>query len=131
MIYIDSCVPMYIVGAEHPLKERTLELLSGILASEEELITSAEAFQEILHRYTAINSSKHLNAAYEVLEELCDSVLEVKKEDCDQARLYIARYPNLSSRDCLHSAIMHRAKCAKIWTYDKLFDEVTRLQRIY
>lgn len=130
MIYVDSCIPMYIVGAAHPLKERTLELLNGILASEEELITSAEVFQEILHRYIAIKNSKHLNAAYEVLEELCDQVIEVRKEDCDQARLFTARFPNLSSRDCLHSAIMYRTKCSKIWTYDKLFDEVTRIQRV-
>lgn len=61
---------------------------------------------------------------------MADTVFEVRKEDCDQARLYSARFPLLSSRDCLHASIMNRIKCEKIWSYDKLFDEITRVERI-
>ena len=54
MIFIDSNVPMYLVGAAHPNKERALEILAKLIRDEERLITDVEVYQEILHRYTAI-----------------------------------------------------------------------------
>src|SRR5688500_10831337 len=65
VIYVDSNVPMYLVGADHPNKTRTIELVAQLLSARERLITSAETFQEILHRYLAIGDRRHLDAAYE------------------------------------------------------------------
>ena len=57
MIYVDSNVPMYLVGAEHPHKSRVVALVSQLLSARDQLVTSAETFQELLHRYRALGDN--------------------------------------------------------------------------
>ena len=130
MIYIDSNVPMYLVGAEHPHKRRVIELTTQLLSAHEVLVTSAETFQEVIHRYSALKDQVHLNAAYEALEAMASTVSDVTKSDVDGARTLAARYPELSSRDCLHVSVMQRLGCSRIWSFDSGFDSVASLQRI-
>lgn len=130
MIYVDSNVPMYLVGAEHPHKQRVVALVPQLLSARDQLITSAETFQEILHRYRAIDDHAHLNAAYDALEAMISMVADVTKDDVDQARAHAGGYRRLSSRDCLHLAVMNRIGCSTIWSYDTGFDAVGTLQRI-
>lgn len=122
---------MYLVGADHSLKKRVIELVSSLAATGEVFVTSAESFQEIIHRYKALNDSKHLKAAYGALEDMVDQVFDVTKKDTDLARHFSFEYPSLSSRDCLHTAIMKKVHCSKIWTYDQRFDEIPQIIRIY
>ncbi|MDB5038110.1 MAG: vapc13 [Bacteriovoracaceae bacterium] len=131
MIYIDSCIPMYLVGADHPNKSRVIELVNSLISANEVFVTSAETFQEILHRYRALHDMKNLKAAYSALEEMVTDVFDITKADTDNALHFAIEYSSLSSRDCLHSAIMKRKKCLKIWTYDKCFDEVSSFIRIF
>lgn len=130
MIYVDSNVPMYLVGAGHPNKLRVIELVPQLLSAREQLVTSAETFQEILHRYLALRDRQHLNAAYEALDAMVSVVAEVTKEDVDGARAMSGNYAELSSRDCLHVAVMRRIGCSKVWSYDTGFAVVGALQRI-
>lgn len=130
MIYVDSNVPMYLVGAAHPSKQRVIELVSRLVSALDPLVTSAETFQEIVHRYVALGDRRHLDAAYEALEAMVGSVADVTKADVDAARALSAQYGGLSSRDSLHVALAKRLGCAKIWTYDTGFDVVPGLQRI-
>ena len=130
MIYVDSCIPMYLIGAEHPNKKRVIEMVSQFLQAGDTLATSAEAFQEIIHRYLAIKNPKHLNAAYEALEEMVSLTGEITKKDTDMARNLSFQYSELSSRDCLHVAVMKRIQCDKIWTFDEGFDAVSSIQRV-
>ncbi len=130
MIYVDSNVPMYLVGAAHPNKQRVIELVPQLLAAREKLITSAEAFQEIVHRYRGLGDRRHLDAAYEALEALTVATSDVTKLDVDAARALSGQHPRLSSRDCLHLAVMRRAGCAKLWSFDAGFDTVPSLLRI-
>lgn len=46
---------MYLVGAAHPHKADAQKLLETLASDRERLVTDAEAFQEILHRYVSIN----------------------------------------------------------------------------
>lgn len=131
MIYVDSCIPMYLIGSDHPNKTRVLEVLPRLVEAKEEMFTSAEAFQEIIHRYKSLRDSKHLQIAYEALEEMVSMTHDVTKADCDMARTLASRYPDLSSRDCLHVAIMKRIACHRVWTFDAGFDEVPFLQRFF
>jgi predicted nucleic acid-binding protein len=48
MIFIDSNVPMYLVGADHPNKHRARLVLERLIAARERLVSSTEVFQEIL-----------------------------------------------------------------------------------
>ena len=130
MIYVDSCIPMYLVGAEHPNKQRVIEVVSRLVESGETLVTSSDTFLEIIHRYKDLKNTKHLNAAYEALEEMVSMTADVTKKDADTARNLSLRHPGLSSRDCLHAAVMKRIHCDKIWTFDEDFDGVPSIQRI-
>ena len=130
MIYVDSNVPMYLVGAEHPHKRRVVALVPQLLSARDQLVTSAETFQELLHRYRALGDPEHLSAAYDALEAMISMVADVTKDDVDQARAHSGRYPPLSSRDCLHLAVMQRIGCTDIWSYDTGFDAVGAIQRI-
>ena len=130
MIYVDSNVPMYLVGREHPNKHRVIELVAQLASAHEQLVTSAETFQEILHRYRTLENRERLGAAYDALEAMVTLVADVTKDDVDQARSVAGRYAELSSRDCLHAAVMRRLECSSIWSYDTGFGVVGSIQRI-
>ena len=125
MLYVDSCIPMYLVGAPHQNKNKVLQLVPQLLAGADQLVTSAEVFQEILHRYRALRDIVNMGRAYDALEELVERVVEVNKSDVNQSRLFLAEYDGLSSRDCIHLAIMKRLKCKRIWTFDRGFERVS------
>jgi predicted nucleic acid-binding protein len=107
-----------------------VELAPQLISARETLVTSAETFQEILHRYLAIRDRTHLNAAYQALEAMVTSVADVTKQDVDRARAVSADHPSLSSRDCLLVAVMRRLDCTNIWSYDTAFEVVPSIQRI-
>ena len=50
MIFVDSNIPMYLVGADDGLRVAAERLLSQAASAEEKLVTDAEVLQEILHR---------------------------------------------------------------------------------
>lgn len=50
MIFIDSNIPVYLVGAPHPHKADAQRLLERSIAERARLVTDAEVLQEILHR---------------------------------------------------------------------------------
>lgn len=50
MIFVDSNIPMYLVGAAHPNKEASRRRVERAIIEEERLVTDAEVLQEILHR---------------------------------------------------------------------------------
>jgi predicted nucleic acid-binding protein len=131
MIYVDSCIPMYLIGKDHPNKRRIMDLVSNLIYSHEVLITSTESFQEIIHRYKAIKDFKHLQIAYSALDDIVLQIEDVKKVDVDESKNYAIQYEKLSSRDCLHLAVMKRIKCDSIWTYDTGFDNLPSITRIY
>lgn len=54
MIFVDSNIPMYLVGAARPHKTDAQWLLERAVTAGERLVTDAEVLQEILHRYVAI-----------------------------------------------------------------------------
>jgi len=130
VIYVDSNVPMYLVGGPHPNKKRVIELVPQLLSARETLITSAETFQEIVHRYLGLRDRRHLNAAYEALEAMISRATDVTKQDVDDARALTGQYETLSSRDCLHLAVMRRLECQRVFSFDGGFDLVPSLQRI-
>jgi predicted nucleic acid-binding protein len=55
MIFVDSNIPMYLVGAEHPHKIDAQRILEKCISDDERLVTDAEVLQEILHRYVEID----------------------------------------------------------------------------
>ena len=50
MIFIDSNVPMYMVGAPHLNKDRVLATLAQLVRDGERFVTDVEVYQEILRK---------------------------------------------------------------------------------
>ena len=130
MIFVDSNVPMYLVGAEHPHKADARRLLERHIAAGDRLVTDAEVFQEILHRYVAIRRRDAIDAAFDALTGVTDEVLPIEIADVEAARKELHAYPALSARDALHVAIMRRHGVMRIMSFDAGFDAVQGIERI-
>ena len=130
MIFIDSNVPMYLVGAAHPHKVDARVRLEGLIAAGERLVTSAEVLQEILHRYVAIRRRDAIGPAFELVSGIVDEVFAVTREDVEAAKSVLDGIPELSARDALHVAVMRRREITRILTYDTGFDVVPGLERV-
>jgi len=119
MIFLDSNVPMYLVGAAHPHKIDTRRILEQNIAAGERLVTDAEVLQEVLHRYVAINRRDAIQPAFEVILKIADQIYPVDQEDAKRAKDIVLGYTGLSARDALHIAIMERYSISTILTFDK------------
>ena len=130
MIFIDSNVPMYMVGTAHPNKDRAVLILSQLVREGEQLITDVEVYQEILHRYAAIGRPDAIDAAFESLDALADDVLSFELEEIRAARALLGSVDGLSARDALHVAVMRRAGTDRILSFDTGFDACPGIQRL-
>ena len=130
MIFVDSNIPMYLVGAAHPNKELAERLLEQSVIDGEPLATDAEVFQEILHRYAAIGRREAIDPAFELLLGVVDVVFPIEAEDIQRARRLVVSNERLSARDAVHVAVMGRRNIDRILTFDRGFDEIAGLTRV-
>jgi uncharacterized protein len=130
MIFVDSNIPMYLVGAAHPHKADAQRLLEAAIAAEQRLVTSAEVLQEILHRYVAIDRRQGIQPAFDALLGVVDEVLSVTRADVERAKDIVLGAPELSARDALHAALMERERISRIMSFDAGFDQVPGLVRL-
>ncbi|MGA1310042.1 MAG: type II toxin-antitoxin system VapC family toxin [Gemmatimonadaceae bacterium] len=130
MIFVDSNIPMYLVGQPHPLKERARVLLEQAVAQGASLVTSAEVLQEIVHRYQAIRRVDAMRAALEVLTGLVSEVHPVERRDVLRAVGVLEGVPALSARNALHVAVMERHGVRDILSFDAGFDLVSQIRRV-
>ena len=130
MIFIDSNVPMYLVGRDHPNKTRARLATEGAATDGERMVTDAEVFQEILHRYRAIDRSDMIQSAFDVLLGIVDEVHAITLADVEGAKSTVLQRPRLSARDALHLAVMARTDITRILSYDQGFDGVPDIERL-
>jgi len=130
MIFIDSNVPMYLVGRSHPNKARAESLLEAAIAADERLVTSAEVLQEILHRYVAINRRDAIQPAFDALLGVVDEVVGIDEDDVVLARDLVVGARGLSARDALHVAVMLREGITRVMSFDADFDRVPGIVRV-
>lgn len=130
MIFLDSNVPMYLVGAPHPHKADARRLLERAVVDGERLVTSAEVLQEILHRYVAIGRRDAIQPAFDALLAVADEVFPIELADAEAAKAVVLGSPRLSARDALHVAVMRRHRVARILTFDAAFDGLPGVTRV-
>lgn len=131
MIFVDSSIPMYLVGAEHPLKHSSRRLLERSITGGDRLVTDVEVIQEILHRYTAIRRRDAIEPCIQALLGVVDEVYPVELEDVLRAQLLLEADSSRSARDALHLAVMGRKGVARILSFDRGFEGVSGLERIH
>lgn len=129
MIFVDSNVPMYLVGADHPHKHDARRVLERFVADGRRLVTSAEVAQEILHRYRAIDRPAAIQPALDVLLAVTDEVLPVESVDVIAAKDVLVSRWSLSARDALHVAVMQRHGIDEVLSFDRHFDLMPGLTR--
>jgi predicted nucleic acid-binding protein len=131
LIFIDSNIPMYLIGAPHPHKSEAQLLLERLVASGQRLVTDAEVLQEIAHRYVAIDKREAIGKAFQLVRDVVDDVLAIEKGDVLRAGEIVQSRSRLSARDSVHIAIMERHGIRSILSFDADFDRWPGLTRIY
>ena len=131
MIFIDSNVPMYLVGANHPNKSRAIAVVGNLVRSGERLVTDVEVYQEILHRYTAIRRTDAIDAAFRSLDTISDEILTFGMAEVRTARTLIGSEIGISARDALHAAVMRANGVHRILSFDRGFDAVPGIERLH
>ena len=131
MIFLDSTTPMYMVGNPGPELDRANELVDQAVADGEELVTDVEVYQEILHRYTAINRPDSIDDAFAALDEIVKRVFSYDMDDVRLARAILRQVPGIQARDAIHAAVMLNRGIARIMSRDRGFDRIPGIERIF
>ncbi|HUO85568.1 MAG TPA: type II toxin-antitoxin system VapC family toxin [Thermoanaerobaculia bacterium] len=130
MIFVDSNIPMYLVGESDMHRVTAQQLLERFIGAGEKLVTDAEVFQEILHRYGAIGRSDAIQPAFELLVAIVDEVWPIEFAEVQRAREVLTGYRGLSARDAVHIATMERHEVDRVLSFDRGFDRYPGLSRI-
>lgn len=128
--FVDSNVPMYLVGAPHPNRNLAIAELERAIEDGRTLVTNAEVLQEIVHRYRAIGRLDAIPAALDAVLGIVDEVYPIDTIDVLTASRLLTRVPALSSRDALHVATMQRYGVDEILTFDAGFTGVVGIRRL-
>lgn len=121
---------MYLIGEDHPNKVAAEAVVRRLLNSEQTLITDAEVYQEILHRYSAIKRPDAIAPAFDLLDQLTDACLPVTREDVRRAKVLLETHLRLSARDAIHVAVMESKEIRKVLSFDAGFDSIPGFQRV-
>jgi hypothetical protein len=130
VIFVDSNVPMYLVGGQHPHRSDAQNAIERLAARRERMVTDAEAFQEILHRYRALNRPGKIQPAFDFLLGVVDEVFAIEIHDVERAKDVLLERSQLSARDALHIAVMEHYGITKILSFDRAFDRVPGIDRL-
>lgn len=130
MIFVDSNIPMYLVGAAHAHKADAQRLLERCALERTKLVTSAEVFQEILHRYVAIQRLDAIHPAFEALHAVVDEVVPIDHAAVRRAKEIVLGHNGISARDGLHLAVMEQHGVQKIMSFDRGFDRYPGVVRL-
>lgn len=130
MIFIDSNVPMYLVGADHPHKADALRVLDDFIARSERLATSVEVLQEILHRYSAIDRLDAIQPAFDAVLDIVDEVLPIHLEHVEEAKAIVLGRYGVTARDAIHIAVMRANQIERIASFDTAFDRIPGIERM-
>lgn len=129
MIFIDSNIPMYVAGREHPNRGPARRFLERVRAGEVEACTSTEVLQEILYRYRALDRRDLACAVYDLFVQVCPIVYAVSLADTDRGRDLVCT-AEVGVRDAIHAAVMLNNDVRRIATFDRGFDRIEGIERV-
>jgi predicted nucleic acid-binding protein len=130
VIFVDSNVPMYLIGRAHPHKVDTQRLLEKFTSEKRRLVTDAEVLQEILHRYAAVDRRDAIQPAFDALLGVVDEVFSVHAATVERAKAIVLARRRVSARDALHLAVMEEQGVNEILTFDAGFDGYPGITRL-
>lgn len=126
-VFIDSNIPMYAAGKEHPNKNPSIRVLESISEGRIIGITSTGVFQEILYRYQAIDLLDKGFDVFDSFNGIIDETLSINIDIIREAR-NLLKDKNINTRDAVHTATMDYYDISYIATYDKHFREFKHIR---
>jgi len=130
VILIDSNIVMYLVGSDDTLRRQAVRLIEQAVIDGERLVTDAEVYQEILHRYHSTDRRAAIDPAFAALRAMIDETYAIELRDIERARRLLATTPRLSARDALHLAVMQAHDVGRIMSFDRGFDGIPGIERV-
>lgn len=129
-VFIDTNIPMYAAGEEHPNKAASVKILESISEGKILGVTSTEILQEILYRYWAINLLKKGLEVFNYFSQIVDDTLAINIQIIREAKNILEKsdYQNIFPRDVIHVATMDYYGISFIATYDKHFEVFKRIR---
>lgn len=128
--FLDTNVFLYAIGAQHPLKAASQQVLTLVGDGGLDAVTSTEVIQEILHvlsrrdrRETALQLARHTL-------DLLGPLLPVNQVDIATACDLMDRHPALPVRDAIHAATMLNNGISAIVTADGHFEGIQGIRHI-
>lgn len=97
MIFIDSNITIYLVGAPHAHKNDARRWLEELVSGRERLVTDAEVLQEILHRYISIERPDAIQPAFDAVLGVVDKVFSVDQAAVERAKQIVLGHRALSA----------------------------------
>lgn len=128
MVFIDSNIPMYVAGKDHPNRAPARAFLERVGSGEVEACTSTEVLQEILYRYAGLGRLDLAEQVYDLFVEICPIVLAVTLADTDRGKALLLEVPHVGVRDCLHAAVMLNQDIGEIATFDRTFEQIPGIE---
>lgn len=128
---LDTNIFMYAAGQQHPLRGPCSRVLEMVTVYPDSLLTDAEVFQEIMHRYRSVRRWSLGREAFNEFAELMHGRIEpVYAEDVVHAAVLADDHPNISSRDLVHAAVALRLGVSYIISTDADFDRLPVVTRL-
>ena len=127
MIFVDTNVVMYAVGASHPHRQNAVDFFLKARAEDTQLVTSAEVLQELLHVYSSVRKLQRLYGALKLIDDAQIQVWPLDHEDVILAAQLHESYPNLSARDLCHLASCRRRGANELMTFDAALSQAARV----
>ena len=129
-VFIDSNLPMYVAGREHPNRAPARRFLDRVQSGEVDGCTSTEVLQEIMYRYSALHRVELARQVYELFVQICPTVLPVTIADTDRALELLCDRPGTGARDAVHAGLMLNHGIREIASFDRGFDDIPGVERI-
>ena len=130
MVFVDSNLPMYVAGRDHPHRAPARRFFERVRASDVAICTSTEVLQEILYRYVALGRRDLAATVYDLFVQLCPVIWPVTLADTDRAKQLVLDNTSVSVRDAIHVAVMLNNDVTQIATFDLAFDRIAGIERL-
>jgi len=129
-VFLDANIPMYMVGGDHPNRALAGALTDRFAKARVPMVTDAEVFQEILHRYHSINRQERIQPCFDLVLALVSEVLPLDLATVQTAKSVLDEVRGLSARDAIHVAAMRVHHVFEIASFDADYDRVPGIRRI-
>jgi hypothetical protein len=129
-VFIDSNIPMYVAGKEHPNRDTARRFLDKVHRGEVDGCCSTEVLGEILGRYSNLRRHDYAHKVYDIFVRICPVIFSVTLADTDRARELLLLSSRTTAREALHAAVMLNQGVEWIASFDKKFDRIPGIRRV-